>query len=409
MSDTTLQRPDHASGTEARTEARAEAPRRTYPLNALRALAAVSVLAFHAYQHSRSGPDQAWPWAGAGHDLMLGTEMFVEMFFLLSGLVLWLPLARSVLEEQGVRSGKAMLLRRVGRLLPLYYTVVLLVWAVTNPALPGHWQDLLLHLTFTHVYSDQYIFWTNGPAWTLAVEFHFYLLLALCFPLVQRGAARWTGRGQRLALLLAPALLLLSVGVAYDVVTIGVMDVAADDWSVWFSPLSRAGSLACGMLLAVAAAAGVRLGALPRRLLALVGIAALAALVLGRPDDTTSHWWPLLYAVALAVALAAVVLHDGPWARPLTQPGLAWLGALGYGVYLIHEPVLRVAASWGLLPEPRPGASFLLGAVVVLVPTVALAWLSARTVEAAGLRMVASTRRDGRPRDYYAHLADEPV
>ena len=33
-----------------------------------------------------------------------------------------------------------------------------------------------------------------------------------------------------------------------------------------------------------------------------------------------------------------------------------------------------------------------------------LAWLSSRTVEAAGLKLLATIERDGTPRDYYAHL-----
>ncbi len=86
-----------------------------------------------------------------------------------------------------------LLFRRMARLLPLYYVVVLVVWTTTNPSLPGHWQDLLLHLTFTHVYSDDYIFWTVGPAWSLGVEFHFYVLMALSVPLV---ACRSTPRRQ---------------------------------------------------------------------------------------------------------------------------------------------------------------------------------------------------------------------
>ena len=74
--------------------------------------------------------------------------------------------------------------------------MVLVVWALTNPSLPGHWQDLVLHLTFTHVYSDQYIFWTDGPAWSLAVEFHFYVLMALCMPLVHAAVRRTSTRSR---------------------------------------------------------------------------------------------------------------------------------------------------------------------------------------------------------------------
>lgn len=379
--------------------------RRIFPLNTLRAIAALSVVVFHAYQYARSGPEVSWPWEGLPHQLMIGTEMFVEMFFVLSGLVLWLPVARALSANQETRSGRAMLMRRMARLLPLYWTVVLVVWGLSNPSLPGHWQDLLLHLTFTHVYSDQYIFWTDGPAWSLAVEFHFYVLVALSFPLIRWARNRWPGpRGRTLCLIGLPSLL-LAVGLVYNIATIHLASPDPTNWSVWFSPLSRSSSFALGMFLAVISARGVKLATIPRRLSAALGVLALFALVVARPEaGAVGHWWPTLYAAAMCVALASIVLHDGPWARGLTEPTLAWLGGLGYGIYLIHEPVMRVAASWGLLPEAQPGSTFLVTAVIVAVPTIALAWLSSRTVEAAGLRVATLIDRDGNPRDYYQHL-----
>jgi hypothetical protein len=36
-----------------------------------------------------------------------------------------------------------------------------------------------------------------------------------------------------------------------------------------------------------------------------------------------------------------------------------------------------------------------------------VAWVSSRTVEAAGLRLLSMIDRDGRPRDYYAHLSED--
>jgi peptidoglycan/LPS O-acetylase OafA/YrhL len=394
--------PTHSVPTGSATPREAS---RAFPLNTLRALAALSVVTFHAYQYSRSGPDSAWPWEGLAHQLMTGTELFVEMFFVVSGLVLWLPLARSVHDGGTARSGRSMLLRRAARLLPLYWTVVLVVWGITNPELPGHWQDLLLHLTFTQVYSDTYIFWTAGPAWSLAVEFHFYLLVALSFPLVGRALRRWPGA--RTPVLLALPALMLVVGLAYLFLAIHVVHPSPENWSVWFSPLSRMPSFAVGMLLAVVAARGVTLPTVPRRMAAGAGILTLLALVVARPDTAMLHWWPTLYALALGVALASVVLHRGPWARVLSEPALAWLGGLGYGIYLIHEPVLRVVAAWGLVPEPQTGPAFLATAVMVALPTIALAWLSARTVEAGGMRLATLRDRDGTPREYYPHLATD--
>ncbi|MDT9593183.1 acyltransferase [Nocardioides zeae] len=378
-----------------------------YPLGWLRALAALSVVTFHAYQWNRTGPEGTWPLGGGLHQLMTGTDLFVDLFFVLSGFVLWVPVARAVLDGADGRPGWVVLVRRLARLLPLYVTVVLVVWAATNPSLPGHWQDLVLHLTFTHVYSDTYIFWTNGPAWSLAVEFHFYVLVALAIPVVRRLARRAHERGQRLLLTSALPALLVAVGVGYTWWVTQVLHPDPTDWSVLFSPVGKAADFGVGMLLAVAAAAGVRLRAGARGLLAVAGVAALVLLAASRPHDVDGLWWHPAYALAITAALAAIVLHDGPWPTWMSWGPLAWLGGLGYGIYLIHEPVMRLLGWLGLLPEPAAGLVFVVTAAVVAVPTVALAWLSSRTVEAAGADLLALIEADGRRRDYYAHLGRE--
>jgi peptidoglycan/LPS O-acetylase OafA/YrhL len=110
--------------------------------------------------------------------------------------------------------------------------------------------------------------------------------------------------------------------------------------------------------------------------------------------------------VAVAVLLAGVVLHEGPWSPWLDWRPLAFVGTLGYGIYLIHEPVMRFVGSLGLLPGARPGAFFLWSAAIVAIPSIALAWLSARTLEPAGVRLLAMMDKQGQPRDYYDHLED---
>lgn len=381
-----------------------------YPLGWLRGLAALAVVLFHAYQNNRDPETWAWPWSGTAHQVMLGTDLFVDMFFVLSGLVLWLPVARACADGARGRPGRVLLLRRMARLLPLYYAIVLVVWTTTNPSLPGHWQDLLMHLTFTHIYSDQYVFWTDGPAWSLAVEFHFYVLMALAVPIVNAAARRLEGRGARLAVASALPTLCAAVGVGYLLWATVLTEHEATDWSIWYSAPSRGVDFAVGMGLAVLVAAGVRLGRPARLALGVGGLVALAVLVLTRPFDVqdVSEWWHPLFSVAVGTLLAGIVLHEGPWSRWFDWKPLVFVGTLGYGIYLVHEPVMRFVGSLGLLPEARPGGWFVLTAVLVAVPSVALAWLSSRTIEPAGVRLLAMMDKQGNPRDYYEHLDDAP-
>lgn len=375
--------------------------KRQYPLGWLRAFAALAVVTFHAYQYNRT---ESWPLSGLVHRLLLGTDLFVDMFFVLSAFVLWLPVARSVLAGTTGRPGRVVLFRRLARLIPLYYSVVLIVWAISNPSLPGNWQDLLLHLSFTQVYSDQYIFWTNGPAWSLAVEFHYYLLIAAAIPVVHALTVRARSGAGRLAIAMTLPVLCAAAATAYLAWRIHVVQTPLEQWSAWFNPLAKGNDFALGMTLAVVVASGATLGDTARRVLGVLSVSALVALVLARPlDGPVTNWWHPMFAVAITVGLASIVMNDGQPAWMSWRP-LSWIGGLGYGIYLIHEPVQRLVGSMGLLPEPAPGLTFLVTAAIVAVPSTLLAWLSSRTVEEAGRRTLGLIDDDSRARDYYAHV-----
>lgn len=383
--------------------------KRIYPLGWLRGIAALAVVLFHAYQRARSGPEHTWPLSGEAHTMMLGIDMFVDMFFVLSAFVIWLPVAQSALAGGPGQLGREVLFRRMARLMPLYLTVVLVVWAVTNPRLPGNWQDLLLHLTFTHVYSDKYIFWTDGPAWSLAVEFHYYLLIALTIPFVSIAARRLPSRRARMATVLTLPVACLTVGMVYLGWQIHVVQPAETNWTVWFNPLAKATDFGIGMALAVLCASGVRLRPAARRLAAALGVGALAALVMVRPhEDILTNWWHPAFALSIAVGLVAIVLSDDPYPAWLSWKPLSWIGGVGYGVYLVHEPVQRFLGNLGVLPEPGQGLRFLVTAAIVVVPSVLLARISGRTIEAAGLKTLGLLDSSGRSRDYYAHLPADP-
>src|SRR5262249_32500669 len=70
-------------------------------------------------------------------------------------------------------------LRRIFRILPGYYVTLFLLAFIFHPELlaRSRWQDLWLFLTFrmNFMLSQE----LDGPFWTLATEFHFYLLLPI--------------------------------------------------------------------------------------------------------------------------------------------------------------------------------------------------------------------------------------
>lgn len=382
--------------------------RAVYPLGWLRGVAALAVVLVHAYMWNRTGPTSAWPLDGIGHQFMYGVDLFVDMFFVLSGFVMWLPLAAAALSGRAGRPGGLTLAKRLARILPLYFVVTIIVWAWSNPELPGHWQDLLLHMTFTHIYSDEYIFWTNGPAWTLAIEMHFYVLVALLTPFLHKAAVKARTKDERLLLALGFPLLMVVTGIVYITYLTQIWQPEVTNWSATFSPLGKTTNFGVGMVLAVITVAGVRLSRPVRAACAIISTGALVVLVIERPiDRLQQEWWHPAFALVLAVFMASIVLHDGPWPKVLSWGPLAWIGGLGYGIYMVHEPVMRWVGSMGLLPEKAPGHVFWLTALIVAVPTILLAWISTHTIELVGVKLLATVDKNGRARNYYPHLPDE--
>lgn len=372
----------------ARPEAPPRPPDGRFPeLQGQRGLAALCIVVFHVYQYDRSGPDARSPLEGTwAHPLVFGLDGMVDWFFVLSAFLLTLPYARALRDGRPLTSARDFLGRRAVRIVPLYVVAVLVVWVSRNPTLPGEWRDLLEHLTFTQVYDPTRIFWTIGPAWSLAVEVQFYVLVAVLGALLTRTAARAATPARRLGPLVAAIGVLFAVSTAWWLVAGVVQDRPATDFPVWFGLPAKLAVFATGM------AAAVLVVVVPRTL----GRAATWALRAGGAGgflltatvlverETGSRDW--LFHVLCGLAFAAVVLAGtlgrpaGRWHRVSAGGVLPWLGLVSYSLYLWHEPLLLHLAGNGLLPAPAPDA-FLPTAALVVPLAVLAAWASYWVVE----------------------------
>lgn len=178
-------------------------PREIRALDGLRAIAALSVLGYHflyigGFKRTPAGSATYPYW----HWLVTG----VQLFFVLSGFLLFLPYARAMLRGNPLPSAKRFYQRRALRILPAYWVafIILAILPTSAHLVPLSLGDVVTHLLMIHDSFPQYSRDLEGPFWTLAVEAQFYMIL----PLLAAGMARVVG-GSRSRLRLVGCLVAL--------------------------------------------------------------------------------------------------------------------------------------------------------------------------------------------------------
>ncbi|HEX2073734.1 MAG TPA: acyltransferase [Geodermatophilus sp.] len=392
------------------------------PVEYVRVTAAVAVICFHAYQHSGYTGMDGWPVGVFWHRLLITVASSgVDAFFVITVFLSARDLVRGALGTGPVASGRSLLSRRAAALLPTYYVAALLVWALSNPRLPGHWADLLLHLTFTQVYSDAFIFWTLGPAWFIAVTVHFYVLLAVIGGPLQRWCLRMRSRAARVAAVLAVAATAVAVCWGYKLVMAFELDRPVDSWSTWFGPLARLDLFGLGLVLALVSVLRPAISSWVATASSTVAFVLFVGTGVFYPEGNPD-WWPhstfglaafffLLPSVTTRrrrTADGVVRFLPAPGRPP--GPGLLTVAMLTYGLFIWQEPVLRVLDSRGLLPPDSSPWAFPVTAVLMVVVTLGVAWLSYHLLEVPGKAWAAwSDRVERHARPVEAGTAGQPV
>jgi peptidoglycan/LPS O-acetylase OafA/YrhL len=114
----------------------------------------------------------------------------VELFFFISGFVLFYPYAKFVFEGAVKPSVREFVYRRFIKIIPSYYLSLILVVAFA-PILffPSHinLHSIITHFIFTHNFYTSDVTGINSVYWSLAIEVQFYLV----FPLLCLAFVRW--------------------------------------------------------------------------------------------------------------------------------------------------------------------------------------------------------------------------
>lgn len=282
-------------------------------LQALRAVAALAVVVFHAGRYVADRvPEAAWRWG----------EFGVDVFFVLSGCVM-------VWATRPGTPALAFFARRFARIAPMYWlaTLVVAVALWRWPALfhaavldPMHLAQSLAFIPHYNPGAPEQVWPLFVPGWTLNYEMYFYLVFAATLPWI--ASAGWR-------VVAVTALLALGAVVARP-----YSGPAAPAWAVFLGqPLVF--EFALGMGVAYVLRAGRRLSVRVAVFTALA--AALSVLAMATTEARL---------VSVGLPAAALVLAMASFGRLRYRVGRAMtrLGDASYSLYLIH-PYL-VGAVW---------------------------------------------------------------
>ena len=325
-------------------------PRRLRGLDSLRGLAIALVILFHVQLH--------FPATGLlGRAALLGYNG-VQLFFVVSGITMcymW-----SARREETWETGK-FLIRRLCRIAPPFWFAIVfyLLWRQTgwSNLEPATTFDALVTALLLHGLLPRDINLVVPGGWSIAAEAGFYMLFPLLVTQLMSATARlWAAFGLWLVCTACATWLHSQWGL--------------DDPELYYTLLTQLPIFVLAMAMFAVLLSGDRIP--PPQVLFIAAAWAAAALA--------GKWmnWPtrpgLWAEVALMLALAAGVLQ-----RIEIRP-LAFLGRISFSAYLFHFAVIDLLVP--LLPGAPGLTTFATGLALTSVGTIAVAWISARTLEA---------------------------
>lgn len=361
------------------------------PLDGLRGIAIIIVMLHHFTFYRPT----------AGLDARIGDVVFfwwtgVDLFFVLSGFLITGILLDTRHHERYFTNFYA---RRVLRIFPLYYLVLLLAFVVLPmfPTLhevlagqadvPPQW-PYWTYLVNVSVANGGWVHGWVDVAWSLAIEEHFYLVWPLLIWLCPPRAVAW---------------LCGAIIVAEPIARVYARETMMPALSVYVLTWFRLDGLAVGALLAVAQRRGW-FPALDRWAPAVVVAGAAGVIACTAMGGHTWWWnrWMQQYGYSLIAITGGALLvsavnrpADSTWPRMLSAGWLRAFGKYSYGLYLLHPPVMRAVREWVFDPTDflamaiAPWNAQVLFYILATAPAFGLAWLSWHVFEAPILRLKA--------------------
>ncbi|MFL6238770.1 MAG: acyltransferase family protein [Actinomycetes bacterium] len=373
---------------------------RRFPcLDGYRAVAALTVLLSHvAFTTGRS-------LHGRGSSLLTHTDIGVAVFFVLSGFLLYRPMAVARLSGRPLPSVRDYLARRVLRIVPAFWVSVVFVMLVlaVNADVRGDAKQWLLHLGFAQIYTSNDRTLGLGQDWSLCAEVTFYLFLP-CWPYLLRRLRPTRTLSVRAELICLAALAIGGLVWLGETHTGHGLPLIAGTWLPghldWFAAGMALGLVSADLKVNPHRAPRYRdlltLADLPA--LCCIGAAAiyaLAATALSGPITANALFTPgqALCKEVLYCGIAAVFLLPGFFGdqqrgllrRFLRTEPMRRLGEASYGIFLLHMGAMFLAFQWLHIGYFTGGFWRIL--VLTLAITLPLAFASLYVVERPALRL----------------------
>jgi peptidoglycan/LPS O-acetylase OafA/YrhL len=331
----------------------------TEAIDGLRGLAILLVLVYHSWLFSWLTPSLQIFGTALPVDVLARTGYLgVELFFMISGFVLFFPHAEQALAGGRAPGLREFAYRRFIKIVPSYLLVLAAAAAVSRPLFPSPGAlvaTLANHLAFVQNFFVDALGPNISVLWSLAIEVQFYLL----FPLLAWAFSRRP---------VVVALGLIGVALAYRY---GVARCCLQIEPVTRQLPAFLDVFACGMAAAYAVVWGRTRGASLQRyawlftLGAFAFAAALFALACGANGVTYVNGgrerWLLgdrtLFALAGAGLAVCSCFAVRWWRALLANPVLVFLSIVSYNLYLWHTLVLIWMWKHGVpkptLPDPH--------------------------------------------------------
>ncbi|MBK5232545.1 MAG: acyltransferase [Thermoleophilia bacterium] len=336
---------------------------------------------------------------GVGHLKTATLAQLVDMLFIVSGFVVFLPTAsRGEFGDVGKYA-----IRRAARLLPAFYLILILAYAiirynVTPESIAVHAIGFQTILSYFPGHGG-IGFGVIAPVWTLTVEISFYIVL----PFV----AMAFYRRPRAGLLVAAIVTLIWIQASFHAGFLADL-FGLNESTAWADRVRAASgtqlpfwaySFALGMIGAriyVAVREKWPQDLIDRRAPRLL-LAGLVALILcsvliyfsPQPADNTTLLFrvrssPLVaigYSTSLAVFMVALAFcsHRLQWF--FANRGIRWLAEISYGVYLSHAVIMYAAVWFWGFGFPVDFREFMNYALFVVVASIAYGYFTARYFE----------------------------